>query len=81
MRRDGKVLVLLEPDPELPPPPLHLVPDDVDLVQVDSTPDERQLAGASVLYIWDHRFAEPSSSLLSRAGLGRDGAGVVGVAK
>jgi phosphoglycerate dehydrogenase-like enzyme len=58
VRRDVKVLVLLEPDPELPPPPLHLVPDDVDLVQVDSTPDEEQLAGASVLYIWDHRFAD-----------------------
>ena len=30
---------------------------------------------------WDHRFAEPSSSLLARAAVGRDEAGVVGVAR
>ena len=58
MRRDVKVLVLLEPDPELPPPPLDLVPPDVDLVQVGPVPSAEQLAGASVLYIWDHRFAD-----------------------
>lgn len=52
------VLVLVEPDPELPPPPLHLIPADVPVVQIDSAPTDEQLAGASVLYIWDHRFAD-----------------------
>jgi len=53
-----RVLVLVEPDPEVPPPPLHLIPDDVELVPIDSAPTAEQLAGASVLYIWDHRFAD-----------------------
>jgi phosphoglycerate dehydrogenase-like enzyme len=52
------VLVLIEPDPDAPPPPLHLIPGDVDVVQIDSAPSDEQLAGASVLYIWDHRFAD-----------------------
>lgn len=53
-----RVLVLTEPDPELPPPPLNLLPADVEVVPVDSTPSAEQLAGASVLYVWDHRFAD-----------------------
>lgn len=53
-----RVLVLTEPDPELPPPPLHLLPDDVEVVEIDSAPSDEQLAGASVLYIWDHRFID-----------------------
>ncbi|MET0698711.1 MAG: D-2-hydroxyacid dehydrogenase [Mycobacterium sp.] len=53
-----RVLVLVEPDPELPPPPLHLIPGDVEVVQIDSAPTAEQLAGAAVLYIWDHRFAD-----------------------
>lgn len=53
-----RVLVLIEPDPELPPPPLHLLPGDVEVVPIDSSPTDEQLAGASVLYIWDHRFAD-----------------------
>jgi phosphoglycerate dehydrogenase-like enzyme len=51
-----RVLVLTEPDPEVPPPPLHLIPGDVEVVEIDSTPSDEQLAGASVLYVWDHRF-------------------------
>ncbi|BBZ28839.1 2-hydroxyacid dehydrogenase [Mycolicibacterium madagascariense] len=58
MGRDVKVLVLLEPDPELPPPPLDLLPADVDVVQVGPTPSDEELAGATVLYVWDHRFAD-----------------------
>ena len=53
-----RVLVLAEADPELPPPPLHLVPGDVEVVPIDSAPTDEQLAGASVLYIWDHRFGD-----------------------
>jgi phosphoglycerate dehydrogenase-like enzyme len=53
-----RVLVLVEPDPDVPPPPLHLIPADVEVVQIDSAPSDEQLAGASVLYIWDHRFAD-----------------------
>jgi phosphoglycerate dehydrogenase-like enzyme len=53
-----RVLVLVEPDPDVPPPPLHLIPDDVEVVQIGSAPTDEQLAGASVLYIWDHRFAD-----------------------
>ncbi|CAN5653290.1 D-2-hydroxyacid dehydrogenase [soil metagenome] len=53
-----RVLVLTEPDPELPPPPLNLLPDDVEVVPIDSAPTAGQLAGASVLYIWDHRFSD-----------------------
>ena len=53
-----RVLVLVEPDPDAPPPPLHLIPGDVEVVQIDSAPTDEQLAGASVLYIWDHRFAD-----------------------
>jgi phosphoglycerate dehydrogenase-like enzyme len=52
------VLVLVEPDPELPPPPLHLIPGDIDVVRINSAPTDEQLAGAAVLYIWDHRFAD-----------------------
>ncbi|MDT7756520.1 MAG: hypothetical protein QOH27_2418 [Mycobacterium sp.] len=54
----ARVLVLVEPDPDGPPPPLHLIPGDVEVVQIDSAPSDEQLAGASVLYIWDHRFAD-----------------------
>jgi phosphoglycerate dehydrogenase-like enzyme len=58
-----RVLVLAEPDPEVPPPPLHLVPGDVEVVRIDSAPTDEQLAGASVLYIWDHRFADLAALL------------------
>jgi phosphoglycerate dehydrogenase-like enzyme len=61
-----RVLVLVEPDLDVPPPPLHLVPDDVEVVQIGSAPTDEQLAGASVLYIWDHRFAD-LAPLLRRA--------------
>jgi phosphoglycerate dehydrogenase-like enzyme len=53
-----RVLVLVEPDPDAPLPPLDLIPGDVEVVQIDSAPTDEQLAGASVLYIWDHRFAD-----------------------
>ncbi|WP_168214958.1 D-2-hydroxyacid dehydrogenase [Mycolicibacterium sp. ELW1] len=53
-----RVLVIAEPDPELPPPPLALIPPDVDVVEVRGTPTPDQLAGADVLYVWDHRFAD-----------------------
>ena len=53
-----RVLVLVEPDPEVPPPPLRLIPGDVEVVRIDSAPTDEQLAGASVLYVWDHRFAD-----------------------
>jgi len=53
-----RVLVLVEPDPDVPPPPLHLIPSDVEVVQIDSAPTDEHLAGSSVLYIWDHRFAD-----------------------
>jgi phosphoglycerate dehydrogenase-like enzyme len=53
-----RVLVLTEPDPELPPAPLHLIPDDVDVIPIDSSPTDEQLSGAAVLYIWDHRFSD-----------------------
>jgi phosphoglycerate dehydrogenase-like enzyme len=53
-----RVLVLAEADPEVPPPPLHLIPAGVEVVPVDSAPTDEELAGASVLYIWDHRFAD-----------------------
>jgi phosphoglycerate dehydrogenase-like enzyme len=52
-----RVLILTEPDPELPPPPLHLISGDVDVVPIDSSPTDEDLAGAAVLYIWDHRFS------------------------
>lgn len=52
-----RVLVLAEPDADLPPAPLHLIPDDVEVVAIDSSPTDRQLAGAEVLYVWDHRFS------------------------
>lgn len=51
-------MVITEPDPELPAPPLELIPSGVDVVEVGATPTDEQLAGAQVLYIWDHRFAE-----------------------
>lgn len=66
MPSSTRVLVLTEPDPELPPPPLQLIPPDVEVVQIDSTPTDEQLAGAAVLYIWDHRFAD-MAALLGRA--------------
>jgi len=44
--------------PDVPPPPLHLIPADVEVVRIGSAPNDEQLAGASVLYIWDHRFAD-----------------------
>jgi phosphoglycerate dehydrogenase-like enzyme len=53
-----RVLVLAEPDADVPPPPLHLIPSDVEVVPVDSVPTDAELAGAPVLYIWDHRFAD-----------------------
>lgn len=53
-----RVLVVTEPDPVLPPPPLELIPDDVDVVEVGVSPTDEQLAGAQVLYVWDHRFAD-----------------------
>jgi phosphoglycerate dehydrogenase-like enzyme len=53
-----RVLVLAEPDPELSPAPLHLIPSDVEVVPVGSIPTDTELAGAAVLYIWDHRFAD-----------------------
>jgi phosphoglycerate dehydrogenase-like enzyme len=53
-----RVLVLSEPDPDLSPPPLHLIPSDVEVVPVGSVPTDAELAGAPVLYIWDHRFAD-----------------------
>lgn len=52
------MVVVTEPDPELPPPPLDLIPAGVDVVEVGATPTDEQLAGAQVLYIWDHRFAD-----------------------
>ena len=60
------MVVVTEPDPELPPPPLDLIPAGVDVVEVGTTPADEQLAGAQVLYIWDHRFAE-LGALLRRA--------------
>lgn len=60
------MLVITEPDPELPPPPLELIPSDVTVVEVGATPTDDQLAGAHIAYIWDHRFAE-LGQLLSRA--------------
>jgi phosphoglycerate dehydrogenase-like enzyme len=60
------VVVVTEPDPELPPPPLDLIPAGVDVVEVGATPTDEQLAGAQVLYIWDHRFAD-LGALLRRA--------------
>ena len=61
-----RVIVLAEPDPDLPAAPLHLIPADVDVVPVDSSPTDEQLAGAAVLYIWDHRFSD-LQPLLRRA--------------
>jgi phosphoglycerate dehydrogenase-like enzyme len=55
--------VLAEPDPDVALPPLHLIPGDVEVVQVDSAPTDEQLARASVLYIWDHRFVDLASLL------------------
>jgi len=52
------VLVITEPDPELPPPPLELIPSGVTVVEAGATPTDEQLAGAQVVYIWDHRFAD-----------------------
>ena len=60
-----RVLVLAEPDPELPPPPLGLIPPDVDVVEVHGTPTSAQLADAEVLYVWDHRFADLAAALRS----------------
>jgi phosphoglycerate dehydrogenase-like enzyme len=58
-----RVLILVEPDPELPSPPLHMIPGDIDVVRINSAPTDEQLAGASVLYIWDHRFADLAALL------------------
>ncbi|WP_164478298.1 D-2-hydroxyacid dehydrogenase [Mycolicibacterium stellerae] len=58
MSNRPRVLVLAEPDPELSPPPLHLISGDVEVVPVGSVPTDAELAGALVLYIWDHRFAD-----------------------
>jgi phosphoglycerate dehydrogenase-like enzyme len=54
----SRVLVLAEPDPDVALPPLHMIPGDVEVVAVGSAPTDEELAGASVLYIWDHRFAD-----------------------
>jgi phosphoglycerate dehydrogenase-like enzyme len=61
-----RVLVLAEPDPQVARPPLHLITDDVEVIEVDAAPTDEQLAAASVLYIWDHRFAG-LAALLRRA--------------
>jgi phosphoglycerate dehydrogenase-like enzyme len=61
-----RVLVLAESDPQVAPPPLHLITDDVEVIEIDAAPTDEQLAAASVLYIWDHRFAE-LAALLRRA--------------
>ena len=58
-----RVLVLAEPDPELPPPPLQLIPAGVEVIEVGGMPTDEQLAGAQVLYIWDHRFADLAALL------------------
>jgi phosphoglycerate dehydrogenase-like enzyme len=50
--------VLAEPDPDVALPPLHLIRGDVEVVEIDSAPTDQELVGASVLYIWDHRFAD-----------------------
>ncbi len=60
------MLVVTEPDPELPPPPLELIPAGVTVLEVGATPTDDQLAGAQVLYVWDHRFAD-LGGLLRRA--------------
>ena len=52
------MLVVTEPDPELPPPPLELIDADVSVVEVGAAPTDDQLAGAEILYVWDHRFTE-----------------------
>jgi phosphoglycerate dehydrogenase-like enzyme len=44
-----------------------LIPADVEVLEVDAMPTGAQLAGAQVLYIWDHRFAD-LGALLRRAG-------------
>jgi len=54
-----RVLVLAEPDPDVALPPLHLIPGDVEVVTVDSTPTDEELATASP--IWPHCCAEPTS--------------------
>ncbi|MCV7179412.1 D-2-hydroxyacid dehydrogenase [Mycolicibacterium sphagni] len=59
-------MVVTEPDPELPPPPLELIPAGVEVVEVSATPTDDQVARAQVLYIWDHRFAD-LGALLRRA--------------
>ncbi|STZ24600.1 phosphoglycerate dehydrogenase-like oxidoreductase [Mycolicibacterium aichiense] len=59
------MLVIAEPDPELPAPPLSLIPPDVDVVEVRGTPTGDQLAGAEVLYVWDHRFTDLAPVLRS----------------
>jgi phosphoglycerate dehydrogenase-like enzyme len=61
-----RVLVLAEPDPQVARPPLHLIADDVEVIEIDAAPTDEQLAAASVLYIWDHRFAG-LAALLRRA--------------
>ena len=55
-------LVLVEPDPDVPPPPLHLIPGVVEVVQIDSAAIDEQLAaevdahvGASMGHRWDRR--------------------------
>jgi phosphoglycerate dehydrogenase-like enzyme len=45
---------------------LHLITDDVEVIEIDAEPTDEQLAAASVLYIWDHRFAG-LAALLRRA--------------
>src|SRR3984893_10578548 len=53
-----RVLVLVEPDSALPAPPQHLIPCDVDVAEIDAPHTDEELAASSVLYIWDHRFAD-----------------------
>lgn len=60
------MVVVTEPDPELPPPPLELIPAAVEVVEVGATPRDDQVANAQVLFIWDHRFAD-LGALLRRA--------------
>ncbi|MCV7021479.1 D-2-hydroxyacid dehydrogenase [Mycolicibacterium aichiense] len=49
----------------MPAPPLSLIPPDVDVVEVRGTPTGDQLAGAEVLYVWDHRFTDLAPVLRS----------------
>ena len=53
-----RVLLIADPDPDLPAAPAELFPDDVDVLAVGSVPTAAQLAETEILYVWDHRFAD-----------------------